>query len=194
MQNTTDKKAQLLETGLDLFVKQGIQKTSMAQISEVSEVAVGTIYHHFKSKEELIEGVYLYILESLGKHIAFNSDEYKLSFKERFDLLWMKGYSYYIKYPERFLFHDTYSYSPLISNELREYARAHYQIAFDLVTEGIEQKILINAHPVIIMRWLFNSLATIIQIHINHEIEITEAILKETLAMVWNSLTPKTDS
>ncbi len=193
MQKITDKKIQLLETGLDLFVCQGIQKTSMAQISEVSEVAVGTIYHHFKSKEELIEGVYLYILESLGEHIAFNDQERQLEFKERFDLLWMKGYNYYVKYPERFLFHDTYSYSPLISNELREYARAHYQIAFDLVMEGIEQKILIDAHPVIIMRWLFNSLATIIQIHINHEIKITDTILKETLEMVWNSLTPKSN-
>ena len=98
---------------MDLFVDQGIQKTSMAQISETSGVAVGTIYHHFKSKEELIEGVYLYILEDLGRHIAFNEDEDAMAFKDRFALLWMKGYDYYTKYPNRFRFHDTYSYSPL---------------------------------------------------------------------------------
>ncbi len=37
----------LLEASLTLFVNQGIQKTSMAQISEKSNMAVGNIYHHF---------------------------------------------------------------------------------------------------------------------------------------------------
>ncbi|WP_420322606.1 TetR/AcrR family transcriptional regulator [Flagellimonas sp.] len=187
------KKMDLLETSLSLFVDQGIQKTSMAQISKKSGVAVGTIYHHFKSKEELIEGVYLYILDDLGKHIAFKEDEIVLDFKERFSLLWMKGFNYYIKYPNRFRFHDTYSYSPLIPNSLREYARAFYQTAFDFVEEGISKKILIDTHPVLIMRWLYNSLATIIQIKLDNEFGVTDKMVSTTLEMTWQSLTYKTE-
>ncbi|WP_420601798.1 TetR/AcrR family transcriptional regulator [Flagellimonas sp.] len=191
MVKIANKRLDLLEASLNLFVDQGIQKTSMAQISETSGVAVGTIYHHFKSKEELIEGVYLFILEDLGRHIAFKEDETGLEFKERFDLLWMKGYQYYSKYPKRFMFHDTYSYSPLIPNELREHARVFYQTAFDLVDEGINQRILIDAHPVLIMRWLYSSLSTIIQIKLNHEFEVTDEMVSTTLEMAWKSLTYK---
>ncbi|SHG29600.1 TetR/AcrR family transcriptional regulator [Flagellimonas flava] len=191
MINTTSKRAILLETSLELFVDQGIQKTSMALISEKSQVAVGTIYHHFKSKEELIEGVYLEILESLGKHIAFTHEEEQLDFKSRFDLLWRKGYDYYTQFPNRFRFHDTYSYSPLISNQLREYARGYYQVAFDLIQEGIREGMLINTNPVLIMRWLYNSLSTIIQIKLNHEFEVTEDMVSTTLEMAWKSLTYK---
>ena len=185
------KRVDLLETSLSLFVDQGIQKTSMAQISELSGVAVGTIYHHFKSKEELIEGVYLYILEDLGRHISFKEEEMSLAFKERFSLLWTKGYAYYTKYPKRFRFHDTYSYSPLIPNSLREYARTFYQTAFDLVDEGISNKILIDVHPVLVMRWLYNSLSTIIQIKLDNEFDVTDQMVATTLEMTWQSLTYK---
>lgn len=192
MIKTANKRNDLIETSLGLFVDQGIQKTSMALISEKSEVAVGTIYHHFKSKEELIEGVYLYVLEELGRHIQFTNEEKDLDFKARFELLWMKGYQYYTKYPKRFMFHDTYSYSPLISNQLREYARAYYQTAFDLVGEGIANKIFLDTNPILIMRWLYNSLSTIIQLQLNHEFTVTDDIISTTLEMVWQSLTYKT--
>lgn len=185
------KRVSLIEASLELFVEQGIQKTSMALISDHSGVAVGTIYHHFKSKEELIEGVYLYILESLGEHIAFTPDENKLDFKTRFELLWRKGYSYYTQHPNRFRFHDTYSYSPLIPNHLREYARGYYRVAFDLINEGIANGTLIDTHPVLIMRWLYNSLSTIIQIQLNHEFDVNQHMVSTTLDMAWKSLTYK---
>ncbi|MBP2619722.1 TetR/AcrR family transcriptional regulator, partial [Chryseobacterium jejuense] len=49
-----DKKTQIVKAALRLFSEQGLQQTSMAQLSKESGVAVGTMYLHFKSKDELV--------------------------------------------------------------------------------------------------------------------------------------------
>jgi AcrR family transcriptional regulator len=45
------------EAAIALFMEQGYHATSMRQIAEQSELALGGIYNHFSSKEELFEGI-----------------------------------------------------------------------------------------------------------------------------------------
>ena len=45
------------EAAITLFMEQGYHATSMRQIAEQSELALGGIYNHFSSKEELFEGI-----------------------------------------------------------------------------------------------------------------------------------------
>lgn len=44
----------ILDTAHDLFLKQGYEQTSMQSIVEALGLSKGAIYHHFKSKEELL--------------------------------------------------------------------------------------------------------------------------------------------
>ncbi len=53
-----DKKSVIFRTTLELINQQGIQGTPISQISEKSNVAVGTIYRYFKSKDDLINQLY----------------------------------------------------------------------------------------------------------------------------------------
>ena len=48
------KKAIVLQTTLELITKQGIEATSLSQIIKESGVANGTVYHHFKNKDEIL--------------------------------------------------------------------------------------------------------------------------------------------
>ncbi len=45
------------EAALSLFLEQGYHATSMRQIAEHSGLALGGIYNHFSSKEEIFEGI-----------------------------------------------------------------------------------------------------------------------------------------
>jgi AcrR family transcriptional regulator len=44
----------ILESADQLFNQQGIQTTSLADISKAAEVSKGTLFYHFKSKDDLI--------------------------------------------------------------------------------------------------------------------------------------------
>ena len=58
MLSTKDK---IYQSALELFASQGIQATSTAQISKKAGVASGTLFVHFKSKQELIDTIYISI-------------------------------------------------------------------------------------------------------------------------------------
>jgi AcrR family transcriptional regulator len=47
----------ILRSAEELFMEQGFEKTSMRQIAEHSGLTKGAIYHHFKSKEDLLERI-----------------------------------------------------------------------------------------------------------------------------------------
>lgn len=48
---------QIEDAAIELFMEQGYHATSMRQIAERAELALGGIYNHFKSKEELFEAI-----------------------------------------------------------------------------------------------------------------------------------------
>ena len=45
------------DAALELFMEQGYHATSMRQIAERAELALGGIYNHFSSKDEIFEGI-----------------------------------------------------------------------------------------------------------------------------------------
>ncbi len=49
----------IVQVAHDLFVKQGYHGTSMRQISKGSGIALGGLYNHFASKEEVFRAVFL---------------------------------------------------------------------------------------------------------------------------------------
>jgi AcrR family transcriptional regulator len=56
---TTSRRRRIIEAALDCFVEMGFTDTTMEDIRERSASSNGSIYHHFKSKEQLAAAVYL---------------------------------------------------------------------------------------------------------------------------------------
>ena len=48
-------RTQILESALDLFSRQGYRGTSIRDISKAAGVSTGSVYHHFRDKEELFD-------------------------------------------------------------------------------------------------------------------------------------------
>jgi AcrR family transcriptional regulator len=63
------KLPQLIRSAVKLFVEQGIDATTTKQIAEAADVAEGTIYRHFKSKDELAYSVFLTHLEAFSREL-----------------------------------------------------------------------------------------------------------------------------
>jgi AcrR family transcriptional regulator len=66
------KKKSIIEGATRLFAEKGIKETSIAEISKLTGAAEGTIYHHFKTKDEL----FLAILENVKTGILEDFESY----------------------------------------------------------------------------------------------------------------------
>src|SRR6476619_409693 len=62
------RRQEIMAAALDCFTAKGFSETSMADIQEQSGASMGSIYHHFESKERL--GAALYLEGLKGVHGA----------------------------------------------------------------------------------------------------------------------------
>jgi len=53
----TSTRAQIIEAADDLFYRQGFEHTSFRHIAEAVKISRGNFYHHFKSKDDILDAV-----------------------------------------------------------------------------------------------------------------------------------------
>ena len=67
---SADKRAVILDSALDLFRHYGYRRTSMEDIAQAANVAKGTLYLYFKSKDELFEALARQIAERVDENLT----------------------------------------------------------------------------------------------------------------------------
>lgn len=138
-----NKKKQIIITAIRLFVDQGFENTPTSQISKEAGVATGTLFHHFQTKEDLINEAYLYVKKRLASHLIeqVNPDD---KFKERMKVLWVGGIRWSLEHKKEIDFSFMYGSSVYITRNTRE----EYEDAFapfqDFIKSGVKKKILKN--------------------------------------------------
>lgn len=98
-----------------LFAKNGFHATPTSLIAKEAGVSNGTLFHHFSTKEDLINSLYF----SLKKEI-FDAALLKIDEKEPFFVtlkkIWNNIIDWSLQYPDKFSFVQQFSNSPYITN------------------------------------------------------------------------------
>ncbi|WP_213619096.1 TetR/AcrR family transcriptional regulator [Paenibacillus sp. J22TS3] len=77
-----DKKKFIIRTAMELFSIKGSSATSMQEIAEHCGMSKGSLYLHFKSKEELEQSIYTYCYQMLHEQLVQVDQEQGLTPKE----------------------------------------------------------------------------------------------------------------
>lgn len=142
------KKEQILDMSFSLFLEKGYDNTSISDILSKLDIARGTLYYHFESKEAIMDA----IIERSAKKIVEEAKaivlQKGLSVHEKIFLLFsaasMKRLSGgdlmidYLNQPQNALFHEK-------SN--RAFIQKISPILGDIISEGVKEGIFDNAFP-----------------------------------------------
>ncbi|MDI4649246.1 TetR/AcrR family transcriptional regulator [Cohnella hashimotonis] len=75
---------QILTAALNLFIQKGYEQTSIQDIiNELGGLTKGAIYHHFKSKEEILEAVTSHLFKGADEMLAGVRDDNSLNGLEK---------------------------------------------------------------------------------------------------------------
>lgn len=104
------KREKILETAMYLFIEKGVHGTTTASIAKASNVATGTLFHHFNTKQELVSNLYNLIFDSIidyhKKYFIENANPYeKLRQLWYLNLQWGMKHKDYANFLERYSFH-----------------------------------------------------------------------------------------
>jgi AcrR family transcriptional regulator len=134
------RKTLILQVATKLLALKGYKETSMAELAKITGVAQGTIFYHYKNKEEL----FLAILREFKKEILNEFDNFlsKRSFNSGLEMMReVVGFYLYLagKMEDRFLLlhrHDAYELAR--SNPVgRDYLESIYNCFIDIFEKAI---------------------------------------------------------
>ncbi|MBM7712809.1 TetR/AcrR family transcriptional regulator [Enterococcus xiangfangensis] len=74
----------IIDAAYQLMIKNGIQKTSVKEVSELSGISFVTMYKYFKSKEELAEEVALQFFKENSQELQAIAEDETLDFLLKF--------------------------------------------------------------------------------------------------------------
>ncbi|MCK9150405.1 TetR/AcrR family transcriptional regulator [Methanobacterium alcaliphilum] len=156
-----EKELRILNSSLKLFVERGFHGTSTAQIAKSSEVATGTLFHYFKTKEELINRLYLYSKECMLNEISssYNRDE---SLKDNVKSLWTTLIDFGINKPEMFQFILSFHCSPYITSLTKKEIETRSESVVEAYIIGIKKELIKDVSCELIMDFLWGSIVATI--------------------------------
>jgi len=134
------KKNAILLAATDLFSQKGYNGASMAELSRMTGAAGGTIFHHFKNKEDL----FLNILGGIKETILDTFDQYLRdeNFTSGMDLV-EGAVSFYLQLAGQMqaqflLLHRHFPYKMAETNPIcRKYLESIYDCLLDIFEKGI---------------------------------------------------------
>lgn len=112
MAKIISRREKVVNTALKLIANGGFHASPMSELAKLSGVAVGTIYHHFPSKEDLFESIYLetctHSARLVHEAISFKGKEI-----QRLGAAWKAFVSYLTEEPLRYHVLVQYRNSPM---------------------------------------------------------------------------------
>jgi AcrR family transcriptional regulator len=182
-----DKKEQVITTTLRLIASQSIQATPMSQIAKESGVAIGTIYHHFKSKEDILKEIYLRIKKDFHEIIKRELSDSN-SEKENFTSVWKGLYFYYLNNPLNFNFLQQVTNSPAIDKETKAEGLSYYTEIILFFERCIQSGIFESTNASLLAELVHGNIVTMIEIELSGNVENAETLREQALLFSWNAV------
>lgn len=134
-----DKQKELLAAALRLFVEFGFHGTPTSKIAKEAGVANGTLFHYFKTKDELIVALYVDIKIRMSQYINQNMDE-SADIKGKLRSIYLNIMHWAMENRREFYFIRQFHTSPFLSKIAPEEIQAQAKVHMQMIESGIEQK------------------------------------------------------
>lgn len=163
MKKTISRREKVLRTALQLLASGGFQGAPIAELAAKSKVAVGTIYHHFANKEEIISALNEMTKENMSEALKGVVNP-KLIVQKNLEAMFIELSQYLIKNPLEFAFLDQFQSSP--SNDSKVAAGLFSKEVMDVFRDGQKSGKLRKLPAEVLAEYFFNASLTTVRMHL----------------------------
>jgi TetR/AcrR family transcriptional regulator, multidrug resistance operon repressor len=177
------RKEIVMQTALEMISEGGFHASPMAELAARSGVAIGTIYHHFPSKEELMVALYNDCAAHAAEVIT-NAAAGSGTFKDKTARIWADLFAFFQKNPLEFSFLDQFGSSPLAAESAKKGASAGAPlVAF--FKAGLKDNKVRKADAEVMADFVHGSVATALRGHFSGRKKIAKKDIESLQEMAW---------
>lgn len=180
-------KEKILRGALDLFTEKGFDGVSIALIIKHSGVSNGAMYHHFNSKEELINQLYLQTREELAEYFTDLFEE-ATGIREKFYLFWSASIKWAIKNQKKKKYLDMFSHSPYINKIWTNNALKNLGSMVALIEEATKSEVIMDMDINYLICHMKSSNDGVLEYLRIFPQKYSEDFLKYSFKMFWRSI------
>ncbi len=187
-EHPTDKRRVILDAALTLFTERGFHGTSTSLIAQKAGIATGTLFHYFKTKEELIESLYLDIKKDAGT-VLRDADKNEGGCKEKLENVCMAFATWGLNNPQKIHFMQQFCYSPFISKAVQKEGVSNFLFLIDQIALGIKEGSVLDRPPELILSIVSSGLMAAIDVAKCEKDPLRQhEILKSSLDMILHGV------
>jgi AcrR family transcriptional regulator len=186
----TDKIDSIFKSTLLLIKDNGFHGTPMSQIAKHADVAIGTIYHYFPSKDNLILELFQYCRKQLYAYIFQNVSQ-DMSYKEQFYNVFKSFSLFHIEKREYSCFFEQFYNSPYNETvRTKESEEGPYaQNAFmKFIQRGINEQEIKELDEKVICAAYIGAAVSYAKTIVHGKIPFNEQHLTDLIDIIWTGI------
>jgi len=169
MDNKSKKRKKIIEVAIKLFVERGFHGTPTSLIAKEAGIATGTLFNYFKTKDILINEIFMEIKLEQKESILKDLDGAKTC-KMKLRKIWNNLIIWGIENSEERKFINYFSNSNFISDNTKTEIHKNYKFLLDIFREIIEKKDMKNINELmLILNFMGACIFTAKYFHITNE-------------------------
>lgn len=184
MLKSVDKKQKIIAAAIDLFVEHGLHGSSMQALAKHAEVATGTVYLYFDSKDGLMAEVFHAIVNRCIATMVADYDENR-PIKERFYHLLERLIRFNINNPREFRFCRMCAYEPAVMKMVKNDIYRESPL-ISALEAGKQQQLLRNFSAHDFVYYIFGGLSSLLEWRLFNRQSISDDDIVEMVEMTWS--------
>ena len=136
-----NKKQAIFDATLRLITERGFHATPTSRIAKEAGIAAGTLYLYFKSKDELLNQLYLEVKRHMAASLTKGRAE-NLTIEEEIALLWRNMLNHLLSNPIEFAFMEQFENSPLLDQATLSASSDIFEPVRTLISQAQAQKVI----------------------------------------------------
>lgn len=136
-----NKRQKILEAALEMFVNNGFESSPTSKIAKLAEVATGTLFHYFKTKEELINELYLEVKRDMVEYVCKGLEDAR-TIRQKIECIWTNSIEWGVTYPSKNKFFAMFGTSSYITSKTREEGIRNFNFVLEIIEQGVNEEII----------------------------------------------------
>lgn len=176
-----------MDAALELFAARGFYGTSVPQIAEKANVGVGTIYRYFQDKEVLVNELFRYWKERIGREMREDLP-LDLSPRQIFHEIWTRMNRFARQHPNVKIFLDYHHHAPYMDDQSRAVGEKVAGSMLELLEMFRAQQVVKDVEPRLLMAVIMGVYMGVEKAYIKKQIEPTSEYDDQVEQMCWEAI------